>query len=125
MCGHSGTHPVQILAISFYAFQHFFLSHAFIHMDNTSFVIVFILRPHGASCVYDQKRSERIRVLPYSSIALTRSCLAFFFIAIPPKKFCGRTAFESLFLKSCSRVVCLLRLRWTYYSTRSQRKKVG
>jgi len=33
----------------------------------------------------DQKRSERIRVLPYSSIALTRSCFTeFFFIAIPP-----------------------------------------
>ena len=35
----------------------------------------------------DQKRSERIRDLPCSSIALTRSCfMEIFFIAIPPKK---------------------------------------
>jgi len=38
--------------------------------------------------VCDQKRSERIRLLPYSCIALTRSCfMEFFFMAIPPLKF--------------------------------------
>ena len=32
-----------------------------------------------------QKRSERIRLVPYSFIALTRSCLSMIlFIAIPP-----------------------------------------
>ena len=41
----------------------------------------------GAGCDRNQKRSERIRLLPYSSIALTRSCfMEIFFIAIPPKK---------------------------------------
>ena len=61
-------------------------------------VIVGYLQKSGCCFIYiigllrtlqkrDQKRSERIRLLPYSSIALTRSCFTeFFFIAIPPKK---------------------------------------
>ena len=60
--------------------------------------------PYGARCVHDQKQSERISVLPYSSIALTRSCFTFFFIAIPPKQFYGCSAFESFHLASCNRV---------------------
>ena len=81
----SGTHPAQKFTIGLYAFQHFFLCHVFVHYKVPSLFVIFILRPPGAGCVHDQKRSERIRVLPYSSIALTRSCFIFF-IAIPPKK---------------------------------------
>lgn len=74
----------------------------------------------------DQKRSERIKVLPYSSIALTRSCFTeFFFIAIPPKKFGGLAAIEFSSPQSCSRSNCQLRLRCGYYSILCPRKKVG
>ena len=48
----------------------------------------------------DQMRFSRIRLLPYSFIALTRSCFAeIFFIAIPPKiylRICAAVLFSIL-----------------------------
>ena len=73
----------------------------------------------------DQKRSERIRVLPYSSIALMRSCfIELFFIALPPKQVVRTKPQMKFWFSFPARFALPLALAWRYYSTRFSRKKV-
>lgn len=53
-------------------------------------------------CFSYQKRSERIRLFPCCSIALTRSCfMEIFLIAIPPYNMGGKSTCEFSLNKSC------------------------
>ena len=92
--GKSEIKPVQILTILIVEIQYLFMFHICFHvfLPPTAMCcclsISFAL--DGAGFDRNQKRSERIKVLPYSSIALTRSCFTeFFFIAIPPLNDCA------------------------------------
>jgi hypothetical protein len=75
------------------------------YLQISLFVIYLFYGLLKAFVRLDQIRSERIRVLPYSSIALTRSCFIDFFIAIPPKNLCGTAANESYIPQSCSTAI--------------------
>jgi len=130
-CGRnkSGINPVQILAMLFQILQHLLIGHICFHvsyLQKLSMVhYLYYLATVRAVCDRYQKRSERIRLLPYSSIALTRSCfMEIFFMAIPPKKVARINRNEIFIFKTC-RFALPLALAWRYYSTRFSRKKVA
>lgn len=76
-------------------------------------------------CDRNQVRSERIRLLPYSFIALTRSCFTeIFFIAIPPYNLGRITACELFLNKTCKDGRRASPLKCEHYSILTQRKKV-